>query len=66
MRRDIAVGAVIPVQHRGQARDALVRKVGTPSRGDGSAYAWSMLTLDVDGECAYAVAREDELEGQAP
>ena len=57
----IAVNSFIPVTFRGEIKKAKVRKIGEPFRNDRGGFAWSMLTLDVEGECAYVAAREDEI-----
>lgn len=46
---------------RTKSGEATIRKIGPTHRGDDSAYAWAMLTLDLDGQTAYTVARIDEL-----
>jgi hypothetical protein len=38
-----------------------IRRIGPIQRSDSSKYAWAMLTLDLAGQTAYCVAREDEL-----
>ena len=57
MLKDVAEGGTIKTK----AGTAQVRKIGPTLRGDDSAYAWAMLTLDINGQVAYCVAREDEL-----
>ena len=58
MRNDIAVGSTLYVKDpkvEGLSCQAKVRKVGMPGGG------FVMLTLDIQGETHYAVARESEL-----
>lgn len=62
MQRGIDVDTIIKVSHGGTVRDAKVRRIGASSNNNGRAmHHWVMLTLDVGGEAAYAVARDDEL-----
>jgi len=57
MLKNLAEGDVIKTK----IGDAKIRKIGQLYRGDDSVYSWAMLTLDVNGQTAYTVAREDEL-----
>lgn len=44
-----------------KAGDAKIRRIGPAHYGETSKHSWSMLTLDINGQVAYCVAREDEL-----
>lgn len=59
MRNDIAVGSTLYVKDpsgvEGLSCQAKVRKIGMPGGG------FVMLTLDIQGNTHYAVARESEL-----
>jgi hypothetical protein len=65
VRTNLAVDSVIQVQVNNELRSAKVRRVGTLQYSTTSPYRWAVLTLDIGGECAYAVAREDELASEA-
>lgn len=57
MQRNLAEGDTIKTK----LGEATIKKIGPVQRSERSAYAWSMLTLDIAGNVGYCVAREDEL-----
>lgn len=57
MQRNLAEGDTIKTV----LGNATIKKIGAVQRSDRSAYAWAMLTLDIEGNVVYCVAREDEL-----
>lgn len=57
MLKNLTEGDVIKTK----AGDGKIRKIGALSHGDRGGYAWAMITLDINGQTAYCVAREDEL-----
>jgi hypothetical protein len=57
MLKNLREGDIIKTK----AGDGKIRKIGPASHGDRGGYAWVMITLDINGQPAYCVAREDEL-----
>lgn len=53
--KKITIGTIIRVRYGVDVRDAKVRRIGERHNG------YHMLTLDMGGEVAYAVAHEAEL-----
>jgi len=57
MLKDLAENSIVPTK----SGDAKVRRIGPALRGERGGYAWAMVTLDINGQVAYCIAREDEL-----
>lgn len=59
MVNNLVVGSKIKVKLRDEMHSATIRRIGSTDS------SWCMLTLDINGEVGYAVARVDELHRDA-
>jgi hypothetical protein len=62
--KKLAVGDKLLVKRDGEIHNATIKRIGEVHHGNGgytTGGGWAMLTLDVHGAVAYAVARNDEL-----